>query len=53
VIDHYELVGCDTQVIKISQSKDVEKNRYYVEDIFSKIKMKTPKDAVKFFRDYY
>ena len=53
VIDHYELVGCDTKVIKVSQSKNEKKNRFYTDDVFSKVKMETPKDAIKFFRNYF
>ena len=52
VIDHYELIGCDTQVIKVSQSRNEEQKRFYMETVFSKVKMKTPKDTIKFFRNY-
>lgn len=47
VIDHYELVGSDTKVIKSSQSKN-EKERKSFLKLLSKVKMKTPKDAMGF-----
>lgn len=47
--NHYELVGCDTKVIKLSGSEDKKQNKFYLETVFPKIKMETPKDAVEFF----
>ena len=47
-IDHYELVGADTQAIKLSELKDLKKKKLYLENIFPKIKMNTPKDALMF-----
>lgn len=52
VIDHYELVGSDTKVIKLSQSNDEKKKKFYLESVLSRVKMNTPKDALKFFREY-
>lgn len=52
VIDHFELIGCDSKIIKVSQSTDEQKNKHYMDTVFLKTKMKTPKDAIKFFRDY-
>ena len=51
VIDHYELVGCDTKVIKISQSNNKKENDKLFKKL-SGLKMKTPKDAIKFFEQY-
>lgn len=52
VVDHYELVGCDTQIMKLSQSKDEENKKFYLKKVFPKVEMKTPKDAIEFFRKY-
>jgi hypothetical protein len=52
VIDHYELVGCDTKVIKVSQSQDEKKKKFYMDTVFLKVKMDTPKDAIVFFRNF-
>lgn len=51
VIDHYELVGSDTQVIKLSESKDIRVKKEYLEKILPKVKMDTPKDALEFLRN--
>lgn len=52
VIDHYELVACDFKAMKLSQSKDEKLKRNYLENIFPKMKMETPKDALNFYRSY-
>lgn len=49
--DHYELVGCDTNVIKLSESKDEKQNKHYIDNVFMKIKMETPKDALGFYEE--
>ncbi len=51
-IDHYELVGCDTKVIKSSQAKSKKERELFFKTILS-IKMETPKDALKFFRSHF
>lgn len=48
VIDHYELVGTDTQIIRPSEFKDLKIKKLYLETIFPKTKMDTPKDAFRF-----
>ncbi|OGZ65345.1 MAG: hypothetical protein A3C50_01385 [Candidatus Staskawiczbacteria bacterium RIFCSPHIGHO2_02_FULL_43_16] len=51
VIDHYELVGADTKAVKMSQSNDEKLKKYYLEKVFPKTKMDTPKDAYIFFKN--
>lgn len=51
VIDHYELVGSDTKVIKSSQSKDVKQKKDLLRTL-AKFPMETPKDAMYFFAQY-
>lgn len=51
VIDHYELVGSDTKVIKSSQSKNAKDKKSFLK-LLSKLEMKTPKDAIIFFKEY-
>ena len=47
-IDHYELVGADTKVIKLSESKDSKADRLRLRELLSKVKMDTPKDDLVF-----
>jgi len=50
VIDHYELVGCDTQVIKLSETKNKKERDIFIKRVSSLIKIDTPKDAMAFLR---
>ncbi|MCX6703185.1 MAG: hypothetical protein NTV02_00640 [Candidatus Zambryskibacteria bacterium] len=47
-MDHYELVGSDTKVIKLSESKNSTEKKKYLEKTLPSVKMDTPKDAVGF-----
>jgi len=47
VIDHYELVGSDTKVIKSSQSKDAKQKKTFLK-MLARLPMKSPKDAMYF-----
>lgn len=51
VADHYELVGVDAKVIKLSQSNDVKMKKLYLETIFPKTKIESPKDAFIFLKN--
>lgn len=51
VIDHYELVGCDTKAIKMNQSNTIKEKKLLFKEL-SRLDMKTPKDAIKFFEQY-
>ena len=52
VKERYELVGSNTQLIKLSASSDIEQRKLYLKEVFPKVKMKTSKDAFIFFKKY-
>jgi len=52
ITDHYELVGCDTKVIKSSQTKSKKARDLFFKTTLS-LKMETPKDTINFFRRYF
>ncbi len=50
VIDHYELVGANTKVIKLSETKNKKERDLFIKKISSLIKIETPKDTIAFLR---
>ena len=51
-MDHYELVGSDSKIMKLSESKNITQKKKHLEEILPSVKMETPKDAVGFFEEY-